>query len=72
VRGRIEGGKPARELRPAAKLAVADGWVIRTRSRHTKWYSPDGVTLVVTSSSPSDQRAYQNAIGDLRKAGLRV
>ena len=72
MRGRIEGGKPTRELRSAAKVAVGAGWLVKTYSRHTKWYSPDGVTLVVTSSSPSDNRAIQNAIRDLRKGGLRV
>lgn len=56
-------------LRKAARAARKAGWEITpTRGQHRKWTSPDGYS-VYTSGTPSDKRAVDNILADLRKLG---
>lgn len=62
--------KIPKDLRPLAKAARAQGWVIEhTRNGHLAWRSPAGVT-VYTPSTPSDHRGVLNTRRDLRRHGL--
>lgn len=62
-----------RALRDTGKVALRAGWKIRsTGSKHLLWLSPDGASMVLTSSSPSDPRALSNSRSDFRRAGLHV
>lgn len=53
------------------KEAENQGWrIVRTKSDHFKWFSPDGKTLAVSGSTTSDRRALKNHISTLRKGGF--
>lgn len=57
-------------LRPAAEVAKREGWTITGNGGgHLTWTSPSG-TKVTTSKSPGGNRAHQNIIAKLRRAGL--
>lgn len=59
-------------LRPFADEAIRQGWRIEKTARcHLKWRAPTGA-LVVTSSTPSDQRAVRNIVSDLKRGGLKL
>jgi hypothetical protein len=60
-------------LQKAARVARNAGFVIETLGNgHLRWTAPDG-QWTTTSASPGDSRyGPQNAIGDLRRIGLRV
>lgn len=46
------------------------GWTVEPcKSGHFRLKSPDGTSMVIISKSPSDQRALQNVLSDLRRAG---
>lgn len=60
-----------KELDQLRRLAVAQGWrVVRTNKDHYKWYAPDGKTMVVSGSTPSDHRAIKNQKALMRRAGF--
>jgi hypothetical protein len=59
-------------LRAAERLAKKKGWTITTSgSGHLCWTSPNG-TKVYTSKSPGGNRAHQNIMAKLRRAGLNI
>lgn len=61
---------PQREL---VKLAEAQGWMVEGGgSRNVTFLAPDGVTRVVASAQSRGARSLQNAISQLRRAGLDV
>lgn len=60
------------EIRNIIRLAESQGWIInKTKGGHLRWTAPAG-GFVFTASTPSDNRATQNMIRDLRKYGLTV
>lgn len=59
------------ELKQMMKRATMVGWqILRSKNGHLIWLSPCGKFRVVTSSTPSDNRALKNIEADLRRAGL--
>lgn len=60
----------AQPLKQLRREAEGQGWSITlAKGGHLKWKSPSGA-LVVTSSSPSDQRAIRNIVRDLQRCGF--
>jgi hypothetical protein len=61
-----------KHLRAAERLAKKEGWTIITNgSGHLTWISPNG-TKVHVSKSPGGNRAHQNIVMKLRRAGLNI
>ena len=61
-----------KELEQLRQRAIEQGWrVVRTNGDHYKWYAPDGKTIVVSGSTPSDHRALKNQKSMMRRAGFR-
>ncbi len=60
-------------LKELARQALAQGWRVEyTGTGHWKWYPPPPAAgLVVTSSTPSDSRAFKNIEADLRRHGFK-
>ncbi len=54
------------------RAAREQGFAVeRTQSRHFRFVPPVvGKRIVVTGGTPSDKRALQNLLGDLRRQGL--
>jgi len=58
-----------KELKKIIKYAEKQGWrVLRTKSGHFKWYSPDGESIV-TSPSTGSHKSWKNFMALLKKAG---
>jgi predicted RNA binding protein YcfA (HicA-like mRNA interferase family) len=58
-----------KDMQQLARKAEKQGWVIEiSKGTHMKWTSPAG-EKVFSSYSPSDHRAIQNTIRELRKKG---
>lgn len=49
---------------------VKQGWRLDDSGKHTKAYSPDGITVVTMSKTASDHRAIDNSLRYLRKGGF--
>lgn len=62
--------KAQREVDQLVAAAVLNGWVCRSGGKHYVLRSPDGVTTVTVSKTPSDFRAVRNIRADLRRAGV--
>ena len=55
------------------RTAQAQGWRLEVAQRgHPRLYSPDGKTIIGTSGTPSDFRAFRNFRSRLKKAGVRL
>lgn len=60
----------SKDLKELIKTAEEQGWKVeRGNNGHYKWLSPTG-GMVITSSTPSDKRAFANIQSDLRRYGL--
>lgn len=60
-----------RDLRELARVALAQGWrVEQTKTCHVKWFTPDGRLAAVSTGTPCGGRGYENALAQLRRAGL--
>lgn len=60
-----------KELKQLRRQAEHQGWrVVRTSADHYKWYAPDGKSMVVSGSTPSDYRAIKNQKSLMRRAGF--
>ena len=60
-----------KELERLRQAAVRQGWrVERSNADHYKWYAPDGKSIVVSGSTPSDHRAIKNQISRMRRVGF--
>lgn len=54
------------------RAAQAQGWRLEVSQKgHPRLYSPDGKTIIGTSGTPSDFRAFRNFRSRLKKAGVR-
>jgi hypothetical protein len=62
----------AKELRPAVRRAIADGWVIEFRKKGHIKLSKKGCGCVFLSATPSDRRVVKHFICDIRRASERV
>ena len=60
------------DLRDIERAAREQGWRVgRTHKGHPVFYAPKlDVAPIVTSGTPSDQRALKNLVGRVRAAGL--
>jgi predicted RNA binding protein YcfA (HicA-like mRNA interferase family) len=47
------------------------GWRIKHKRKHYQAFSPDGVTVVTLSMSPSDWRGWDNVMKHLKRGGYR-
>lgn len=62
-----------KDLRKILGQLEEQGWtIVKTAGRHLRCLSPDGVTAVITGSTPSDARSNQNFKSQLRRAGAVV
>lgn len=62
-----------KDMKKIIRTAQDQGFrVVTLKSGHLKFLAPDGVSLAVVASTPSDVRAFNNAKADLRRAGLRL
>jgi len=62
----------ADDVREVVHEAERQGWrVEQTKKHYWKCYAPDGKTIVVLSSTPSDSRSTKNGIALMRKAGFK-
>jgi predicted RNA binding protein YcfA (HicA-like mRNA interferase family) len=61
------------EYKVLEEVALAQGWQVqKTKNNHIKFMAPNGVGLVIVSSTPSDHRGHHKARSDLRRAGLKI
>jgi predicted RNA binding protein YcfA (HicA-like mRNA interferase family) len=59
------------DLKKLLSAAQEQGWRIELgKGGHFKLYAPDGVGRVTMSSTPSDRRALNNAIAQMRRFGF--
>lgn len=62
-----------KEMKALLKAAEEQGWTVRfTGSGHYQWKAPDGQTIIVTPSTPSDHRSMSNTRAQLKRAGLNL
>jgi hypothetical protein len=55
------------------RQAEQQGWrVVPTTKGHLKWYAPDKATIVVSGTSTSDWRGFNNQLAHMRKAGFKA
>lgn len=73
----VRGRKPAtrrsipKSLKPAYDLAVDQGWAVYvTGGGHLQWRPPQG-DFVITGHTPSETRALDKELSDLRRGGLK-
>lgn len=60
-----------KEYRPLVKVARKQGWIVElTNNNHLRFVPPGDADPVVTSNTPSDQRAAKNLQSKLRRHGL--
>lgn len=60
-----------KELKEIVKAAEKQGWQVKTTKKgHKMFYAPDGVNKVLAGGTPSDHRALQNLLADLRRYGF--
>lgn len=58
-----------KDIDKIALFAQSQGWHIEHTTRHLKFISPEG-QFVILPATPSEWRGYQNALAQLRHAGL--
>lgn len=69
----IRGVKIPQQLRPLARQAAAEGWVItRTGGGHLRWKPPEGAPVFTGSTPKRFGHGDMNTRGQLAKAGLRA
>jgi hypothetical protein len=62
-----------RDLRPAYRAALRQGWTVSVTRRHLRWTPPDRTRPAVsTPSTPGHGRAIANTLADLRRSGLVI
>lgn len=60
-----------KDLNALIKRAEKQGWrVVKNNNSHLAWYPPDGGEFVITGSTPSEPRSFNNAKACLRRHGL--
>lgn len=60
------------DIRKLDQALRKQGWRIEQTSRHWRYLSPDGRSIVVRATSSSDHRALANFRSCLRRAGATV
>ncbi len=61
-----------KEFKEVLREAEKQGFRIeRGKGGKLKLYAPDGVNIVHASATPSDRRAVDNFVADLRRCGFR-
>ena len=61
-----------KHLKKLQKVAWDAGWWPEQKKKGIMWLAPAGGGHVMLHGSASDHRAYDNALGEFRKAGLEV
>lgn len=59
-------------MRQIEKALTAQGWRIVETTKGKAYYSPDGVHIVQVHRTPSDRRALNNVIAELRRKGATI
>lgn len=60
-----------KNMKKLKKEAEEQGWTVEvTKKNHLKWISPDGDS-VITSSTPSEYRGQKNFLSSLRRRGFK-
>lgn len=60
-----------KELKEIVKAAEQQGWRVKTTKKgHQMFFAPDGVNKVTAAGTPSDHRAIDNLLAELRRYGL--
>lgn len=60
-----------KELKEIVKAAEKQGWRVKTlKSGHLMFFAPDGVNKTTTGGTPSDHRAVNNLLAELRRYGF--
>lgn len=61
-----------KEVREIVEEAVRQGWRVRMlKNSHPLLLAPDGKTMVVLPSTPSDRRSLDNAVARMRRARFK-
>jgi hypothetical protein len=61
-----------KELKEIVKAAGEQGWRVKTTKRqHLLFLAPDGINKVTAGGTPSDHRALDNLLSDLRRYGFK-
>lgn len=58
------------QIEQVCRSLVKDGWRAVSHHKHVKMRSPDGSTVVVVPSTPSDWRSVLNWLSQLRRKGV--
>ena len=59
-------------MKKLTKQAEAQGWRVEpTRNGHIRFLAPDGKTIVIWASTPSDHRAWKNGLSQMKRAGFQ-
>ena len=61
-----------KRLKKLQKLAWQAGWWPEQKKKGILWMAPNQVGQVMVHGSNSDHHAYDNLVGEFRKAGLDV
>lgn len=63
----------SKDFRDIKREAERQGWVVEpTKNGHWKFFPPDPqMSIVFASGTPSDRRAIDSLIGDLRRSGFQ-
>lgn len=60
-----------KELKEIVKAAEEQGWRAKTTKKgHLMLFAPDGINKVTASGTPSDHRALDNLLSNLRRYGF--
>jgi len=60
-----------KELKEIVRAAEKQGWgVERTKKGHWRFFAPDGENIVHGAGTPSDRRALDNLLSQLRRYGF--
>jgi hypothetical protein len=61
-----------KNLKGVQKIAWDNGWWPEEKKKGIMWQSPDKRYQVMLHKTDSDHRAYDNAVADFRRAGLKM
>ncbi len=61
-----------KDLRAWVHAALAAGWRLEAKRRHTWLLAPDGETTVCIPGTPSDHRTIANTVAGFKRAGVRL
>lgn len=61
-----------KDLKKIVQAAEKQGWRVKmTKNGHWSFYAPDGENIVHAGGTPSDHRALDNLVAQLRRYGFK-